>query len=412
MQTIGQMQTKRFYNLFQDKDFVISNLLRQKSLCETSLLNIKNAFKEHNKNLNEQIKLLDQTLPKKQTTSQINKLLKNKKIQAITLKNNTINIYTNFLRMHDIYSHNTFNLGRIHIQIDMVNNKVIEISNQSKPNFWHNMSGHPYIYPEGRPRRPIPVAVPWDSFNETINTIIYSLENVDLSYYFSEPPTLDDLHKVINRPKHIETKIDKAKWNSIINISRVKSINDNIKDIKRTIEYTKRQYDNIKQGLLKINEELERYQNYRYDEQTAKNEFNAIMSHPQITRRRLDKNNNLHLRTKHIYIKDEDEGIVDIGTFVIQISCNEYEDVIRCFNKTRTVILFHHPHVNDDGLPCLGNISDLVPKLVHDRKFGILIDIIIKFLQSYTSDEYGRPYVNLEEWAIQVNNEKSKKVKT
>jgi len=52
---------------------------------------------------------------------------------------------------------------------------------------------------------------------------------------------------------------------------------------------------------------------------------------------------------------------------------------------------YFHPHINEMGSPCLGNIGDDVNKLLAQREFGTLLLLLDEFLMSYNPAD---PYVN------------------
>ena len=56
---------------------------------------------------------------------------------------------------------------------------------------------------------------------------------------------------------------------------------------------------------------------------------------------------------------------------------------------------FFHPHVNSDGIPCLGNIGGTLAQLIGERHFAQVLTLLLEFLRSYNPDN---PYIRLERW--------------
>lgn len=75
-----------------------------------------------------------------------------------------------------------------------------------------------------------------------------------------------------------------------------------------------------------------------------------------------------------------------IGEFEVVIYVNGDHGGVRCINKTLSVERCYHPHVGDDGDPCLGNISDTIGILIGQMKYDIVIQIMIDFLRSVNDD--------------------------
>ncbi len=90
-----------------------------------------------------------------------------------------------------------------------------------------------------------------------------------------------------------------------------------------------------------------------------------------------------------------------IGKFEIDISLTALGR-IRFRNTTNPVTLdgatINAPHVNSEGQPCLGNISDILPELIGKRDFATAVQLAIAYLQTAnTEDPWGRR-VNL--WPV------------
>lgn len=89
-------------------------------------------------------------------------------------------------------------------------------------------------------------------------------------------------------------------------------------------------------------------------------------------------------------------GKYEIGKFDVTFYLNGR---IRCFNLTqRPEDKYDHPHVLS-GVPCYGNLSTAITKIINNHQFGVAFDLMYEFLQRYTdgSGSSGNgPYRKLE----------------
>jgi hypothetical protein len=99
----------------------------------------------------------------------------------------------------------------------------------------------------------------------------------------------------------------------------------------------------------------------------------------------------LKVYTDMIYI-DYDEKRFRIGEFEIRISG---EGNVRMRNLSGYIKRnCQHPHVREE-IPCLGNISEGIAKLVADYQFSVAAQILIEFLHSYNASD---PHCPITEW--------------
>lgn len=103
--------------------------------------------------------------------------------------------------------------------------------------------------------------------------------------------------------------------------------------------------------------------------------------------------------TEHIYITpDRCADTFDIGKFRMEIYTAGNNGGIRFFNVTRQgkggyrTYNRHHPHVNAEGEPCLGNIKEMVPTLIGEAEYSAVAQIGLQFLKSVnTTDDQAGP---------------------
>lgn len=94
----------------------------------------------------------------------------------------------------------------------------------------------------------------------------------------------------------------------------------------------------------------------------------------------------------------EDRGTVyDIGYLELWIDLIGDRLRVRCINATRVVSGCFHPHVSDDGSPCLGSIRDGVKALLKARELELLILVMGDYLRSYNDNS---PYSRIDEWPV------------
>jgi hypothetical protein len=85
----------------------------------------------------------------------------------------------------------------------------------------------------------------------------------------------------------------------------------------------------------------------------------------------------------------------DLGRFEIRIPLREGTLTIHQKEPDRIVDGFPHPHVNSQGVPCLGNIAGMVRQFLGEGEVFQLVTLLLTFLRSYNEDN---PYLRLERW--------------
>lgn len=115
-------------------------------------------------------------------------------------------------------------------------------------------------------------------------------------------------------------------------------------------------------------------------------EFDSLVSVPGVEDVRVS-DGMIKVFTENIYIKIDDGDIVfDIGKFRMEIYTSGSNGGIRFFNITRQGnggnFNTHHPHVEKNRKPCLGNISELVPQLIGEYEYSALAQLGLQFLKS------------------------------
>lgn len=115
----------------------------------------------------------------------------------------------------------------------------------------------------------------------------------------------------------------------------------------------------------------------------------------------------LEIYTKNITLPFKDKTY-DIGKFKIVI--NMRLGSVKGRNLTRQIKKpsapdansYNHPFINAGGDCCFGNIVDSVNKLFGEYQYGIAVNIIMQWLESY--DDTGGPFCPVERWPLVEEN--------
>ncbi len=166
----------------------------------------------------------------------------------------------------------------------------------------------------------------------------------------------------------------------------------------------------LEQSLANINEQCEQYQKAlvntlrtkdmvssqlrsleaggRQNEQAVLREFEALWNMPGIERIAI-ADNLISIFTEPIFITvDKTKRTYDIGKFRVDIHTDGSQSCLRMFNLTRKGrgpadgFNVQHPHVRFDGLPCLGNISEVVGQLLANYEISALTQLCLQFLKT------------------------------
>jgi hypothetical protein len=169
------------------------------------------------------------------------------------------------------------------------------------------------------------------------------------------------------------------------------------------------QIDLVKR-LRDLEEKSKEYQLICADDQgTLENkgvEFDKLMANPDVVDISIS-GNYVNVLTGPIYIKHGDK-VHDIGKFKIALAINPSQFIVKMHNLTRKIQGCDHPHIHDNGYPCLGNIQECLPQMVAARQFAAAISVCIQYLKS-TND--GGHYAHINHWPLKKVREKRENVK-
>lgn len=135
-------------------------------------------------------------------------------------------------------------------------------------------------------------------------------------------------------------------------------------------------------------------------------EFDNLLLHPDIENIELE-GYRIIVTTKPIKIEYDGE-LYFIGRCVIYLDTNGSQGYVLRFKNLDQNIQGHaHPHVETNGVPCLGNIKECIPQMVGANQFAAVINVAIQYLKSYTHGDGYQPYSYLSYWP-KIKREKEK----
>ena len=199
---------------------------------------------------------------------------------------------------------------------------------------------------------------------------------------------LNQAIKIISKNKENFSLIFNKALDSNIYKNKIKigELMKRISDSQKKLERAKRSY----KLLSKL------YQNPDMREDSIRS-FEVMEKDKRINKIKV-KNNLIYVFTNNIKIDLKKAGIFDIGKY--EIVYNLLDGDIRVFNQKK-MDGCQHPHIDSDGLPCWGNMSTTVPKLLAKLDLVGLTNIVLKYLESYRD---GGTHVKMFDFIKQLNN--------
>lgn len=126
-------------------------------------------------------------------------------------------------------------------------------------------------------------------------------------------------------------------------------------------------------------------------------EFNQLLKHPDIEKLEI-AGNKIVVYTKPISILYCKVNYA-IGRFKVTINADGSHGGVKMVNLTRVLDGgHHHPHIEYDGVPCLGNIKEVIPHMIAEHKYAAVVAVCIQYLKSYENSDAYHPYMDIENW--------------
>lgn len=95
------------------------------------------------------------------------------------------------------------------------------------------------------------------------------------------------------------------------------------------------------------------------------------------------------------YVSPENRRETPFGRFLIVFRPYDHESRLLFFNLDFQPEGFHHPHVTNNGVPCLGNYSAPLAKHIARLELAMALELAIRFLLHYNG---ANPYYSLPDW--------------
>jgi hypothetical protein len=184
----------------------------------------------------------------------------------------------------------------------------------------------------------------------------------------------------------------------------------------RKVEKIKEEMANLLAKRTAAIEQLEKYSGMSsLTDEAHSAEFDKLLAIPGVLGVQIEKDT-LKVYTQLIRIV-EDDVTYRIGRFRIEISMIGKEPGLKFFNLTNkgrgpgydrprdfnaaSDYNRHHPHVNEEGVPCLGNLKEAIPRYVQASQFSVVTILAMQFLATANvEDKAGR---GLKWWPKETN---------
>lgn len=182
--------------------------------------------------------------------------------------------------------------------------------------------------------------------------------------------------------RRVELRIDKLE-------DKIESIREKIIEAQQIVTASVREEITLVRELQNLQGSIEE------DNRWFANEFEKILALPGVERITV-RDDCIYIFTKQIDIEYRGDTY-DIGKFRIDIHTGGDKGGVRCYNMTRMIRNTHHPHIRHDGLCCLGNIHEGVAKLIGEYEYFILIQVMLKYLETVTPGDW---YSDIGYWPV------------
>lgn len=192
--------------------------------------------------------------------------------------------------------------------------------------------------------------------------------------------------------RHFELECERQLAYGVVPVSRVEGV-------KAELKQTQASYRTLLKSAAVAESELYRVESAPTEE--LGREFDALLRIPKVKDVKVNRDY-IVVTTEILNCKDpRDQVLHEIGAFDIYIPISQHNAVI-WKNLTRRVNgdyrNMNAPHVNNEGLACLGNVKDVFPALIARREFAAAIEVAIAFVESVNVDDKWGKYIN--QWPL------------
>ena len=197
----------------------------------------------------------------------------------------------------------------------------------------------------------------------------------------------EDFIKHMREENFKQHQNDFIEFCSKMEFRRKDEIKQRVGELRASVSQASSQLIQSSKELKIVERDMVNYDNLLADAKPSyEREFARIRNISKIISLEIN-NQSLIVTTTPLTCEDpRNNKIHDMGSYKITIRLdNRYG--IRFENLTRTIGGKHHPHVDGDNAPCLGNFNEVLPSLVMQNQFGTIIIMAIKFLESVNTDD-------------------------
>lgn len=241
--------------------------------------------------------------------------------------------------------------------------------------------------------------------NKEINE---ALINFDREKYFGKPKEIHDIKELNDDQKALIEKsfLDRLKQNK----GRIeRDLNTRFRQAREYLDHHNRYMRDAKGfkdqlDMLKVG-----------DSSPLIDSINKVLADDRFTMKEMTGSNNFidFIIKDNVILthKNEKAGLdlrVDFGKYVVRIIFdNGISMKVLCFEDNVQNDGFYHPHVNDDGIVCLGNVAELFNEALMVGDIFKMVDITRSVLVNYNNEG---PYISLAEFVkhseqVQPNGE-------
>ena len=223
---------------------------------------------------------------------------------------------------------------------------------------------------------------------------------------------LDKLIELYKKNKHlireVQEEIQKKEYEAFkkaLGIKLSKAVNYRVRDLKELMELKKLELRLCQQtmidttkSLMQIRRSLEQTQLLK---ETIRNDANMIDKaireimalRKNGTYTKIDfRLNEIVAETPMVYCQHNDD-VYELGEYEIHLPLDNTD--IRIYNLTRQPNGYQHPHVKGDGQPCLGTLSEAIPKHIGRGDFAVILMALNSYPHNYNP---ASPYHKIQNW--------------
>ncbi len=236
-----------------------------------------------------------------------------------------------------------------------------------------------------------------DSFEKEIGykyRNIYLIKTGDIPTLTARTNWVSGLRSNIDTIKRAREERDLMAFITTANTQRMRNITETMRRYKEELEQYKFRVVEKAREVERLTIEKEVADTRAGEMDTMLREYlTELRTYPSLLSVKA-KDNKVVFYTDYVKMRDTvADGYRPLGKFVVEVDMESSRvKFTNLDNKARQGNI-PHPHCGEDGIPCLGNISTVLPELVASYDLLGMWQIILSFLQSFNKDDsWGRRY--------------------